>query len=86
MSGERVSAGLGIITSGVAHLHTLEVLDEMELNVPVLKLGFFYPLAEKKIEKFIKGLKKVLVVEELDVVKFPGKVRFSFRNGLSYRA
>lgn len=26
------------------------------------------------------------VVEELDVVKYPGKVRFSFRNGLSYRS
>jgi hypothetical protein len=27
-----------------------------------------------------------LVVEELDVQKFTGKVRFSFRNGLSYKA
>jgi hypothetical protein len=27
-----------------------------------------------------------LIVEELDIVKFPGKVRFSFRNQLSYRA
>lgn len=27
-----------------------------------------------------------LIVEELDIAKFPGKVRFSFRNGLSYRA
>lgn len=27
-----------------------------------------------------------LIVEELDIVKFPGKVRFSFRNGLSYQA
>ncbi len=27
-----------------------------------------------------------LIVEELDIVKFPGKVRFSFRNGLSYKA
>lgn len=27
-----------------------------------------------------------LIVEELDIVKFPGKVRFSFRAGLSYRA
>lgn len=27
-----------------------------------------------------------LIVEELDIQKFPGKVRFSFRNGLSYRA
>lgn len=25
-----------------------------------------------------------LIVEELDIVKFPGKVRFSFRNSLSY--
>ena len=27
-----------------------------------------------------------LIVEELDIVKLPGKVRFSFRNGLSYYA
>jgi len=27
-----------------------------------------------------------LVVEELDIAKFPGKVRFSFRSALSYRA
>lgn len=27
-----------------------------------------------------------LIVEELDISKFPGKVRFSFRNSLSYRA
>lgn len=26
-----------------------------------------------------------LIVEELDITKFPGKVRFSFRNGLSYK-
>lgn len=26
-----------------------------------------------------------LIVESLDIVKFPGKVRFSFRKGLSYR-
>ena len=66
LCGSPASANLGIITSGVAHLHTLEALEEMQLNVPVLKLGFFYPLPEKKIAKFIKGLKKVLVVEELD--------------------
>ncbi len=27
-----------------------------------------------------------LIVEELDIAKFPGKVRFSFRKGLSYKA
>jgi len=36
------------------------------VNLPVLKLGFFYPLPEKKIRNFIKNLKKVLVVEELE--------------------
>jgi len=36
------------------------------VNLPVLKLGFFYPLPEKKIKNFIKGLKKVLIVEELE--------------------
>lgn len=30
------------------------------------------------------GTANGLVVEELDVVKFPGKVRFSFRNSVSY--
>jgi len=36
------------------------------VNLPVLKLGFFYPLPEEKIKDFIKGLKKVLIVEELE--------------------
>jgi len=36
------------------------------VNLPILKLGFFYPLPEKKIKSFLINLKKVLVVEELD--------------------
>ncbi len=31
-----------------------------------MKLGFFYPLPDKKIKNFIKNLKKLLVVEELE--------------------
>lgn len=60
------SGRFGIITSGVAHLHALEALDELGLKIPVLRLGFFYPLPEKKIANFIKGLEQVLIVEELD--------------------
>ncbi|MDD5146146.1 MAG: thiamine pyrophosphate-dependent enzyme [Candidatus Pacebacteria bacterium] len=56
----------GIITSGVAYLHVLEALRMLGKDVPVLKLGFFYPLPEQKIKDFIKPLKKVLIVEELD--------------------
>lgn len=60
------SGSLGIITSGVSYLHTLEAMEELGLNIPVLKLGFFYPLPEKKIKSFLKKFKKVLVAEELE--------------------
>ena len=56
----------GIITAGVSYLYVMEVLKELNLNLPVLKLGFFYPLPEKRIKSFIKNLKKVLIVEELE--------------------
>jgi len=57
---------VGIITSGVSYLYVKEALREFNLSLPILKLGFFYPLAEEKIKNFIKKLKKVLVVEELE--------------------
>ena len=57
---------LGIITSGVSYLYVMEVLKELNLDLPVLKLAFFYPLPEKKIKSFIKNFKKVLIVEELE--------------------
>ena len=57
---------LGIITSGVSYLYVKEALGELGLNLPILKLGFFYPLPDKTVLKFIKGQKKVLVVEELN--------------------
>lgn len=57
---------IGIIVSGVSYLYVKEALGEMGLDLPILKLGFFYPLPEDKIIKFIKPLKKVLVVEDLE--------------------
>jgi indolepyruvate ferredoxin oxidoreductase alpha subunit len=61
-----ISSKVGIITSGVSYLYVMEVLREFNLKLPLLKLGFFYPLSEKKIQNFIKNLKKVLIVEELE--------------------
>ena len=55
-----------IITSGISYLYVMEALNELNLNLPVLKLNFFYPLSEKRIKDFIKKLKKVLIVEELE--------------------
>ncbi len=62
----RASDKLGIITSGISYLYVMEVLKEFKMNIPVLKLAFFYPLPEKKIKSFIKSFKKVLIVEELE--------------------
>ncbi len=46
-------SGTGIITSGIGYLYVKEALKDLNLNLPVLKLGFFYPLPEKKIKDFI---------------------------------
>jgi len=60
------TSNIGIITSGVSYLYVMEALKELNLSLSVLKLGFFYPLPEKGIKSFIKNLKKVLIVEELE--------------------
>ena len=57
---------IGIIATGISYYYVMEALQEMGLNLPVLKLGFFYPLPEKLINKFLKGKKKILVAEEMD--------------------
>ena len=63
----RVSvSSVGVVTSGISHLYAMEALRELNLSLPVLKLGFFYPLPQTKIKNFIKRFKKILVVEELE--------------------
>ena len=57
---------IGIITSGISFLHAMESLEELELNLPIFKLGFFYPLPEKLIASFIKNKSKLLISEELE--------------------
>ncbi|MFH1462663.1 MAG: thiamine pyrophosphate-dependent enzyme [bacterium] len=61
-----IHAKRGIVTSGVSYLYVREALKDLNLSLPVLKLDFFYPLPEKNIKSFIRGLNKVLVVEELE--------------------
>ena len=60
------SKNLAIITSGISFSLVQEALSRLKINLPILKLGFVYPLPEKKILQFLKGIKKVLVVEELE--------------------
>ncbi|MGC9049019.1 MAG: thiamine pyrophosphate-dependent enzyme, partial [Patescibacteria group bacterium] len=44
------------------------VLEEFNLDLPILKIGLSYPLPEEKIKKFIKKLESILVVEEIDPI------------------
>ncbi len=59
---------LGIITSGGASNYVFDVINERGLKVKVLKLGFSYPFPEELVLKFLEGLDKVLVVEEVEPV------------------
>jgi indolepyruvate ferredoxin oxidoreductase alpha subunit len=52
----------GVITSGVSYNYTKEVFP----NYSYLKLGMVWPLPKKLLAKFLKTIKKVIVVEELD--------------------
>ncbi len=63
--GGNKSSKIGIIASGISYFYVMEALEELGLDLPVLKLGFFYPLPKQKIKKFIVPLKKVIVVEEM---------------------
>lgn len=59
---------LGIITAGIAAHYVSDALDDLgaKNKVKVLKLGFSWPLPEKKMTRFMKSVDKLLVVEELD--------------------
>lgn len=64
--GKIKNCEVGIIGEGVPVLYLLEVEKELGISLPLLKIETFFPLPKRKIEKFIKNLKKVLIVEELE--------------------
>lgn len=64
--GNQNSTKFGILTSGVSFLYVKEALFRLGLKIPILKINLIYPLWEEKIKNFIKNLKKILVVEELE--------------------
>jgi indolepyruvate ferredoxin oxidoreductase alpha subunit len=58
----------GVITSGVSYLYVRDAVRDLgiEDRVKVLKLGFTYPHPKAAIRRFLDGIEKVLVVEELE--------------------
>jgi indolepyruvate ferredoxin oxidoreductase alpha subunit len=55
---------VGVITAGVAYQYAREVLP----GASVLKLGLVYPLPQQLIRAFAAGVKRLIVLEELDPV------------------
>ncbi|MHA1936173.1 MAG: thiamine pyrophosphate-dependent enzyme, partial [Candidatus Thorarchaeota archaeon] len=62
---EKGDGKVGVITAGVCYLHTREAMQNLGVNLPLLKIGTLFPLPEKMISDFIKGLDTLIVVEEL---------------------
>jgi indolepyruvate ferredoxin oxidoreductase alpha subunit len=65
---KNVKSKNGIIVSGVSFDYVMDALNDLRLKLPVLKIGFSYPLPDKKTKRFIKKFKSVLVVEELESI------------------
>jgi indolepyruvate ferredoxin oxidoreductase alpha subunit len=65
-------ARTGIITSGISYVYIKEALRVLRLgkmkDLKLLKLGMPYPIPPRKVARFLKGLDRVLVVEELEPV------------------
>lgn len=58
---------VGVITSGMSFGYSIEALNQLGIDdVPILKLGMIYPLNYEEITKFIRNLKKVIIIEELE--------------------
>jgi indolepyruvate ferredoxin oxidoreductase alpha subunit len=60
----------GMVTNGVSMNYVRDAVKDLgiEEEVTILRLGFSHPLPERMIEKFLTGVDKVLIVEELEPV------------------
>ncbi|MBO8160773.1 MAG: indolepyruvate ferredoxin oxidoreductase subunit alpha [Thermosipho sp. (in: Bacteria)] len=60
---------IGIIASGLSYAYVKEALSWLNVdNIKILKIGTPFPVPFKLVEKFLNGLEKVLIVEELEPV------------------
>lgn len=62
------TGSVGIVTGGVSAAYTKDALADLGADVRVLTVATPYPFPEPLAEKFLDGLDRVLVIEELDPV------------------
>lgn len=58
----------GIVTSGSAFNYAMDVVEQYDLPVNILKLTFTYPFPEKRVHEFLENVERVLIVEEVDPI------------------
>lgn len=60
----------GIVTNGVSFSYVSDAVADLGIKdkVSILKLGFSWPMPRGLVERFLKGVEKVLVVEELEPI------------------
>lgn len=65
-----INADIGIIASGLGSSYAAEAIIALGLEekLAFLKLGYVNPLPEGKLREFLRGLKKLIVIEEGDPV------------------
>ncbi len=56
---------VGIIASGAGYNYAVDAAKMLGVKASVLKIGTTFPLPRKLISEFLKGLKTVIIVEEL---------------------
>jgi len=57
---------LGVIASGVPWANALDILDNWNVRIPVMKIDTPFPLPEIKVADFINQFERILVLEETD--------------------
>lgn len=81
-------ASVGIITCGKAHYDLIEVFRRLELSLDELaaagvrlyKVGLSFPIEQKRVIDFARGLTQILVIEEKAPI-VEGQLRDLFYNG-----
>jgi len=61
-------SNMGIVTSGVSFNYVREAVDDLKLDVKILKLGMTHPLPRKMCKDFIRSCKEIVMVEELEPI------------------
>ncbi len=59
---------LGVVVSGVSFYYVKEILTQLNLSLPILKIGLSYPIIKNKFKEFFDQADEILVVEELDPI------------------